>query len=207
MVFGVFGPKFNIPVSRMTESPCAILIPHLKDSVVLGLSSSTASYPQMQATLGSRQFASSTVYVGTPTTSPPAGMLETRPDIDHARLAYFGFSAGAVRAPIVLATEPRFQAAVLAVGGLEEGHPTPEADAFQFAPRARTPVLMLNGRYDLVFDLETSQRPLLQLFGASPANKKLVLLEAGHAMVGFPAATRESLDWLDRYLGPVPPSR
>jgi len=133
--------------------------------------------------------------------------LEARPDIDHGRLAYFGFSAGAVRAPIVLATAPRFRAAVLAVGGLEQGHPPPEADAFQFAPRVRTPVLMLNGRYDLVFDLETSQRPLLRLLGASPANKKLVLLDAGHAMVGFPAATRESLDWLDRYLGPVPPSR
>jgi dienelactone hydrolase len=133
--------------------------------------------------------------------------IETRPDIDHARLAYFGFSAGAVIAPIVLATEARFQAAVLAVGGLEQAHHLPGADPFQFAPRAYTPVLMLNGRYDLVFDLVTSQRPLLQLFGASPANKKLVLLEAGHAMVGFPAATRESLDWLDRYLGPVPPSR
>jgi len=133
--------------------------------------------------------------------------LETRPDIDHARLAYFGFSAGSVRAPMVLATEPRFRAAVLAVGGLEQAQPPPEADAFQFAPRARTPVLMLNGRYDLVFDLETSQRPLLRLLGASPADKKLVLLEAGHAMVGFPAATRESLGWLDRYLGPVPPSR
>jgi pimeloyl-ACP methyl ester carboxylesterase len=108
---------------------------------------------------------------------------------------------------MVLATEPRFQAAVLAVGGLEQAHHLPEADAFQFAPRARTPVLMLNGRYDLVLDLETSQRPLLQLFGASPANKKLVLLEAGHAMVGFLATTRESLEWLDRYLGPVPPSR
>jgi len=133
--------------------------------------------------------------------------LETRPEIDHARLAYLGFSAGSVIAPMVLATEPRFQAAVLAVGGLEQAHHLPEADAFQFAPRARTPVLMLNGRYDLVFDLETSQRPLLQLFGASPANKKLVLLEAGHAMVGFLATTRESLEWLDRYLGPVPPSR
>jgi len=133
--------------------------------------------------------------------------LETRPEIDHARLAYLGFSAGSVMAPMVLATEPRFRAAVLAVGGLEHANHLPEADAFQFAPRAYTPVMMLNGRYDLVFDLETSQRPLLQLFGASPANKKLVLLEAGHAMVGFPATTRESLDWLDRYLGPVPPSR
>ncbi|MDQ2946430.1 MAG: SUMF1/EgtB/PvdO family nonheme iron enzyme, partial [Acidobacteriota bacterium] len=133
--------------------------------------------------------------------------LQTRPDIDHARFAYLGFSAGAVIAPMALATEQRFQAAVLAVGGLEQAHPFPEADAFQFAPRAHTPVLMLNGRYDLAFDLETSQRPLLNLFGASPADKKLVLLEAGHAMVGFPATTKESLEWLDRYLGPVSPGR
>jgi hypothetical protein len=63
---------------------------------------------------------------------------------------------------------------------------------------------MLNGRYDLAFPLETSQKPLLNLFGAAANDKKLVLLEAGHAMVGFPASTRESLEWLDRYLGPVP---
>ena len=48
------------------------------------------------------------------------------------------------------------------------------------------------------------QKPLLNALGTPPADKKLVLLEAGHAMVGFPASTRESLDWLDRYLGPVP---
>jgi len=53
----------------------------------------------------------------------------------------------------------------------------------------------------------TTAAQAVQLFGASPADKKLVLLEAGHAMVGFPATTRESLEWLDRYLGPVPPSR
>ena len=63
---------------------------------------------------------------------------------------------------------------------------------------------MMNGRYDLAFPLETSQRPLFNLFGAAANDKKLVLLEAGHAMVGFPASTRESLAWLERYLGPVP---
>jgi dienelactone hydrolase len=129
--------------------------------------------------------------------------LETRPDIDLAKLAYFGFSAGAIMAPVALATEPRFRVAEIVVGGLSDAQAPPEIDPFNFAPRARTPVLMMNGRYDLGFPLETSQRPLLNAFGAAKAGKKLVLLEAGHAMVGFPASTRESLDWLDRYLGPV----
>ncbi|HYW42487.1 MAG TPA: hypothetical protein VE959_06500 [Bryobacteraceae bacterium] len=62
---------------------------------------------------------------------------------------------------------------------------------------------MINGRYDMTFGLETSQRPLLNLLGARPADKKLMLLEAGHAAVGFPATTRASLAWLDRHLGPV----
>ncbi len=133
--------------------------------------------------------------------------LETRADIDGSRLAYFGFSSGSFIAPIVLAVDHRMKAAVLAVGGLGQGTPAPESDPFQFASRARTPVLMMNGRYDLDYDVNACARPLLKAFGAAPSEKKLALLEAGHAMVGFPAATRESLDWLDRYLGPVTPSR
>ena len=130
--------------------------------------------------------------------------LETRPEIDSRKLAYFGFSAGAVYAPLVLANEPRLKVAELAVGGLEQVLLPVERDPFQFASRSHVPILMLNGRYDLAFPLETSQKPLLNLFGAAANDKKLVLLEAGHAMVGFPASTRESLEWLDRYLGPVP---
>jgi dienelactone hydrolase len=129
--------------------------------------------------------------------------LESRPDIDAGKLAYFGFSRGAFMAPIVLADEPRFKAALLAVGGLLPGNVPPDVDPFQFAPRAHTPVLMMNGRYDLNYPLATSQQPLFDLFGASAQDKKLVLMDAGHAMIGFPATTRESLDWLDRYLGPV----
>jgi eukaryotic-like serine/threonine-protein kinase len=130
--------------------------------------------------------------------------LGTRPEIDSSKLAYFGFSAGAVYAPIVLANEPRLKVAELAVGGLEQVRLPVERDPFQFAPRVRAPILMMNGRYDLAFPLETSQKQLFNLFGTAPNDKRFVLLEAGHAMVGFPASTRESLDWLDRYLGPVP---
>src|SRR3954452_8842078 len=94
--------------------------------------------------------------------------------------------------------------AELAVGGLEQVTKGVETDPFQFAPRVRVPILMMNGRYDLAFPLETSQKQLFNLFGTATNDKRFVLLEAGHAMVGFPASTRESLGWLDRYLGPVP---
>src|ERR1700738_4882113 len=83
--------------------------------------------------------------------------LETRPDIDHAKFAYLGYSAGSVIAPMVLGTETRFKAALLAVGGLEQARPLPEADAFQFAPRAHTPVFMMNGRYELPFIRERAR--------------------------------------------------
>ena len=129
--------------------------------------------------------------------------LDTRADIDQRKLAFLGFSAGAIVAPIALAVESRFQAAILAVGGLSVNPGPPEADPLNFASRARTPVLMMNGLLDSGFPLETSVRPLLNLLGAPRADKKLALLETGHAMVGFPATTRESLAWLDRYLGPV----
>ncbi len=129
--------------------------------------------------------------------------LDTRADIDQRKLAFFGFSSGALLSPIALAVEPRFQAAILAVGGLSVTGVPPETDPLNFASRAKTPVLMMNGRYDNRFPLEASGRPLINLFGAPRADKKLVILETGHAMVGFPATTRESLAWLDRYLGPV----
>src|SRR4030095_5835530 len=90
--------------------------------------------------------------------------LETRPDIDRERLAYYGASGGAVLAPQFLALEPRFKAAVLQGGGLALDKILPEVDPFNFAPRVTMPVLMLNGRYDFTNTPETAQRPLFRLF-------------------------------------------
>jgi dienelactone hydrolase len=131
--------------------------------------------------------------------------LETRPDVDAKRLAFYGNSLGATIAPVMLAVEPRFGAAVLQGGGLESWRPLPEADPFHFAPHARAPVLMLNGRYDFALPVETSQRALLRLFGARPEDKRHVVFEAGHAGFAMHDVIREVLDWLDRYLGPVGP--
>ena len=128
--------------------------------------------------------------------------LETRNDIDRTKMAYFGFSWGAAIAPILLAVEGRFHAAILGAGGLEFSRPLPEVDAINFVTRVRIPVLMANGRYDNFFLIDSSQHPLFRLLGTPEADKKHVIYETGHGIFRKDFV-RDSLDWLDKYLGPV----
>ena len=128
--------------------------------------------------------------------------LQTRKDIESEKLAYFGWSWGGATGPILLAVENRFRAAILGSGGLEFQKALPEADQINFVPRVNVPVLMLNGRYDHFFPVESSQVPLYRLLGTPEKDKKHVLYETGHAPPRK-EVIRESLDWLDKYLGPV----
>jgi formylglycine-generating enzyme required for sulfatase activity/dienelactone hydrolase/predicted Ser/Thr protein kinase len=128
--------------------------------------------------------------------------LQSRTDIDHDRIAYFGLSWGSEVAPVMLAVENRFKAAVLESGGLDFGKPLPEADQLNFITRVRLPVLMLNGRYDHFFPVDSSQVPFFRLLGTPGKDKKQIIYETGHA-VPRKDFIRESLDWLDKYLGPV----
>jgi len=126
--------------------------------------------------------------------------LETREDIKTDALGFYGHSWGGGAAPIVLAVDNRFDAAVLNVGGLDDVYGyLPEADPFTFVTRVRTPLLMLNGRYDIVFPLETSQQPLFELLKTDPAHKKHYITPAAHS-VPRDVLIRETLDWFDRYL-------
>ncbi len=59
----------------------------------------------------------------------------------------------------------------------------PEADPLHFAPRVRVPVLMLNGRHDYLYPVQTSQLPLLRILGTREQDKKHVLFEAAHEVV------------------------
>jgi formylglycine-generating enzyme required for sulfatase activity/cephalosporin-C deacetylase-like acetyl esterase/predicted Ser/Thr protein kinase len=132
--------------------------------------------------------------------------LASRPDIDSRRVAFQGLSWGGFVAPIVLAVEHRFAAAIVILGGLDDvNRPRPEVDLLNYAPRVRLPVLMLNGRYDLVFPLESSVRPMFQLLRTPPGDKVLRVYESDH-MVPRAELIRESLAWLDKYLGPVEPA-
>lgn len=58
---------------------------------------------------------------------------------------------------------------------------------------------MLNGEYDIVFPLETSQRPMFQLLGTDPEHKRHYVAPAGHS-VARDELIRETLDSFDRYL-------
>ena len=92
--------------------------------------------------------------------------LETRPDVDRTRLAFYSLSMGADMGPLVGAVDDRLRTLVLVAGGLDEGLP-PEVDAINFAPRVRVPVLMVNGRYDFTAPYETSQVPALPPAGVA----------------------------------------
>ena len=90
---------------------------------------------------------------------------------------------------------------VLVAAGLDESAPE-EVDGFNYAPRVRMPVLMINGRYDFSHPFDTSQQPLFRTLGTPAANKRRVVFDSGH-VPPWPDVVRETLDWLDRYLGPV----
>ncbi len=129
--------------------------------------------------------------------------VESRGDLDARRVALYGVSWGARLLPLMAAVEDRVRLGIMLGGGLgPRDVALPEADPFNFAPYVRQPILMVNGRYDFLFPVETSQRPLFDLLGTPPLDKRHVVFETGHVPPND-LLTREVLDWLDRYLGSV----
>ena len=128
--------------------------------------------------------------------------LETRPDIDARKVGYYGVSAGANAALPVIAVESRFKAVVLVSGGLPAWRRPPEADPINFAPHITAPTLMLQGRDDFIFPLETVAKPLFDLLGAPGDRKRLGIHEGGH-VPPLNDLIRDVLGWFDQYLGPV----
>ena len=127
---------------------------------------------------------------------------ETRPELDRSKLAYYGYSWGAEMGAIVPAVEPRIKVCILALGGLDFHRSLPEADTINFISRVKQPVLMLNGHYDFFFPVESTQEPFYRLLGSRKDQKKHLLYETGHN-IPRNELIKETLNWLDRYLGPV----
>jgi formylglycine-generating enzyme required for sulfatase activity/dienelactone hydrolase len=128
--------------------------------------------------------------------------IESRKDLDREKIAFCGVSWGAALGPLLLAVEDRIKAGILVGGGLLLQRSLPEADAFNFAPYARQPMLMVDGRYDYIFPIDSTQLPLFRALGAPSKDKRHVVAEAGHAIPND-LLMKEILDWLDHYLGPV----
>jgi dienelactone hydrolase len=119
------------------------------------------------------------------------------------RLALYGLSAGASNSVRMAAVEPRVKVVVLSSGGVI-GNELPEVNSWNFAPRVTIPVLMLNGRDDFLFPVESNQKALFRALGTKEPDKKHVLFDGGHRnLVTRPDLIGEMLDWFDRYLGPV----
>ncbi|HEY2361662.1 MAG TPA: protein kinase [Candidatus Angelobacter sp.] len=128
--------------------------------------------------------------------------VETRTDLDHDKLGYYGYSWGASMGAIVPAVEPRIKACVLALGGLDFQRSLPEVDTINFVSHVQQPVLMLNGRYDFFFPVDSTQEPFYQMLGSKKEQKKHLIFETSHN-IPRNELIKESLSWFDQYLGPV----
>jgi eukaryotic-like serine/threonine-protein kinase len=127
---------------------------------------------------------------------------EKRPELDHEKLAYYGYSWGAVMGGLIPALDTRIKVSVLALGGLAYERSLPEVDIINFLPRVKQPTLMLNGHYDFFFPVTSNQEPFFRLLGSPKDQKKHLIYETGHN-IPRNELIKETLDWLDQYLGPV----
>ena len=129
--------------------------------------------------------------------------LSERKDIDLSRVAYYGASFGASTAFPLVALEDRIKVAILGPAGFTYREMPPEGDAINYLSRVTVPVLMMGGRHDYIFPLETSQKPMFDRLGTPADRKRHVVYEAGHGNFPRGQVITEVLGWLDRYLGPV----
>lgn len=76
----------------------------------------------------------------------------------------------------------------------------PEVDEINFVSRVKVPTLVLSGRYDDVFPLNTMSIPFFERLGTPAQHKKQLIFPTQHAVPRREEITA-TLDWLDRYLG------
>lgn len=126
--------------------------------------------------------------------------LEERKDFQADRIGYFGYSWGGFLGGIIPAVENRIKAVVILVGGMQMNRTLPEVDQINYLPRVRQPVLMLNGKYDMFFPVETSQKPMYELLGSKI--KEMKVYNEGH-LVPRQDLVKETLRWYDENLGEV----
>ena len=107
--------------------------------------------------------------------------------------------------PTMSAIEHRLKTGIIFVGGLMMQDVQPMADPFNFLPRVTMPIFMFNGRYDSFFPLNTSIQPFYDSLGTPEADKKLIVTDSNHFVTAYSAnqLISETLNWLDKYLGPV----
>lgn len=82
----------------------------------------------------------------------------------------------------------------------DHGSPsTPEVDPLNSLPRVRVPSLLLSGEFDPMVARADAEK-YFDLIGVAPDEKRHVIALGGH-YIPRDLLIRETLDWLDRYLG------
>jgi dipeptidyl aminopeptidase/acylaminoacyl peptidase len=127
--------------------------------------------------------------------------LRKRTDVRSEHVGFYGLSLGAYAGLLCAAVEPRLSPLVLVAGGLSIDADPGDSDPLNFAPRITAPTLLIAGREDFRNPLELSQKPLMRLLGSR--EKKHYVFEGGHVPPRQQEVIRETLEWLDKYLGPV----
>jgi serine/threonine protein kinase/dienelactone hydrolase len=183
-------------IEFMLKSGRAIMYPIYKGTFERGANPDSSPWPNTTSTYRDRMI------MWSKDLGRSIDYLETRPDIDHEKLAYEGYSLGAALGSLLPGVEHRFKALVLICGGFWLQKRLPEADQINFAPRVKAPVLMLSGRFDYIFPVRSSQEPMFRFLGTPKEHKRQVLYDVGHD-VPDNELVKETLSWLDRYLGPV----
>ena len=115
-----------------------------------------------------------------------------RPDLDHEKAIYLGFSYGASAFLASVPFESRIKNIVLISGG--------GVRTLGYLNRIVQPTLMLNGSGDYVFSIR-SQESLFDRLGAPAEDKRHVIMSAGHFPLPRNQMVGEISDWLDKYLG------
>ena len=107
---------------------------------------------------------------------------------------------------VIPAIEDRLKASILYVGALDLGvlglDLRPEISQVNYVTRVRIPTLMLNGKYDMIYPYETKAKPMFDLLGTPKDQKVQKLYDTDH-YIPRNDEIKETLAWLDRYLGPV----
>ena len=127
--------------------------------------------------------------------------LATRPDLDHSRIAFLGWSSGAQLGMILAAIETRYRAVVIMSAGLPITYMPfiAHVNPINFASHIRAPKLIVQGRYDEQTPLRTAAEPLFKLL---PEPKRLVIYDGGH-VPSIELMMKAVSPWLDDTLGRV----
>jgi len=131
--------------------------------------------------------------------------LQGSSEFDEERVGLLAASFGATfLSPHILATEPRIKSAVLMSASLAAVNPEKVPDQVNpntYWPRVRTPILVLNGRYDVTKPYRPNDDLMISLIGTADNDKQSIFYDSSHWPLPEHRVRNDTLGWFDRYLG------